>query len=254
MKKSRLAKQLLAALICGAFMAMNGDVSLANAAPVPSKAPAETIRADQLSEAWDKVFPENSRVTHHKVTFHNRYGITLVGDLYMPKSMKPGDKLPAIAMAGPYGAVKEQVSGRYAQEMAARGFLTLAFDPSFTGESAGEPRNTTSPDISTEDFSAAVDYLANHENADTDRIGILGICGWGGFALNAAAMDPRIKATVTSTMYDRAAILPMVISTMARMRQPSKKSARQPANPSAHSGQQITKTVLTRWPEAFPRR
>ena len=202
MKKYRLIKHVLTAIACGAFMAMDGGVSLAAPAPMPSKAPTETIRADQLSEVWDKVFPEDSRVTHHKVTFHNRYGITLVADLYAPKSMKAGDKLPAIAMAGPYGAVKEQVSGRYAQEMAARGFLTLAFDPSFTGESAGEPRNTTSPDISTEDFSAAVDYLANHENADADRIGILGICGWGGFALNAAAMDHRIKATVTSTMYD----------------------------------------------------
>ncbi len=166
-----------------------------------------------------------------------------------------GDRLPAIAMAGPYGAVKEQVSGRYAQEMAARGFLTLAFDPSFTGESAGEPRNTTSPDISTEDFSAAVDYLANHENADADRIGILGICGWGGFALNATAMDTRIKATVTSTMYDMSrTTLPTDISTTARMRPPSKGSARQPANPSAHSGQQTTKTVLTKWPGAFLRK
>ncbi len=202
MKKISLVKQLLAALACGAFLTLDGSgAALAAAAPA-AKAPAETIKAGQLSEKWDKVFPEDSRVVHHKVTFHNRYGLTLVADLYAPKSMKAGDKLPAIAMAGPYGAVKEQVSGRYAQEMAARGFLTIAFDPSFTGESAGEPRNTTSPDISTEDFSAAVDYLANHENVDGERIGILGICGWGGFALNAAAMDPRIKATVTSTMYD----------------------------------------------------
>lgn len=202
MKKISLVKQLLAALACGAFLTLDGSGAAWAAAAPAAKAPAETIKAGQLSEKWDKVFPEDSRVVHHKVTFHNRYGLTLVADLYAPKSMKAGDKLPAIAMAGPYGAVKEQVSGRYAQEMAARGFLTIAFDPSFTGESAGEPRNTTSPDISTEDFSAAVDYLANHENVDGERIGILGICGWGGFALNAAAMDPRIKATVTSTMYD----------------------------------------------------
>ena len=201
MKKTLLAKRILAAAACGVFLTMGGSpVSAADM--TLSKAPVETIKASELSEAWDKVFPEDSRVSHHKVTFHNRYGITLVADLYAPKDMKKGDKLPAIAMAGPYGAVKEQVSGRYAQEMAARGFLTIAFDPAFTGESAGEPRNTTSPDISTEDFSAAVDYLANHENVDGDRIGILGICGWGGFALNAASLDPRIRATVTSTMYD----------------------------------------------------
>lgn len=202
MREKHLAKQILVALACGAFLVIGGNSPALAAENTLSKAPAETIKASQLSEKWDKVFPENRQVTHHKVTFHNRYGLTLVGDLYMPKSMKQGDKLPAIAMAGPYGAVKEQVSGRYAQEMAARGFLTLAFDPSFTGESAGQPRNTTSPDINTEDFSAAVDFLSNHENVTEGQIGILGICGWGGFALNAAAMDPRIKATVTSTMYD----------------------------------------------------
>lgn len=136
-----------------------------------SVAPAETIKASQLSEKWDKVFPENKNVNHRKITFHNRYGITLVADLYTPK--KFSGKLPAIAIAGPYGAVKEQVSGRYAQELAARGFITMAFDPSFTGESAGEPRNTTSPDISTEDFSAAVDFLSNEKNVDADRIGII---------------------------------------------------------------------------------
>ena len=201
MKKAMLIKSVLSAIACGAVLTM-GSVSVSAAEATLSKAPAETIKVAQLSEAWDKVFPEDNRVEHHKVTFHNRYGITLVADLYAPKGLKPGDKLPAIAMAGPYGAVKEQVSGRYAQEMAARGFLTIAFDPSFTGESAGAPRNTTSPDISTEDFSAAVDYLLNHENVDGERVGILGICGWGGFALNAAAQDPRIKATVTSTMYD----------------------------------------------------
>lgn len=202
MKKKALAKQILAAIACGAFLTVGGSTAATAAEAALSKAPAETIKADELSEKWDKVFPENPRVSHHKVTFHNRYGITLVGDLYTPENMQKGEKLPAIAMSGPYGAVKEQVSGRYAQEMAARGFLTLAFDPAFTGESGGEPRNTTSPDISTEDFSAAVDYLASLDDVDADRIGILGICGWGGFALNAAAMDPRIKATVTSTMYD----------------------------------------------------
>ena len=192
-------KKILAALACGAFITASffGTVE---AASTDSKAPVETINAAKLSTKWDKVFPENKNVNHRKITFHNRYGITLVGDLYTPK--KFSGKLPAIALAGPYGAVKEQVSGRYAQELAARGFVTLAFDPSFTGESAGEPRNTTSPDINTEDFSAAVDYLSNNSNVDADKIGILGICGWGGFALNVASQDPRIKATVTSTMYD----------------------------------------------------
>lgn len=191
-------KKFLTAIVCGAFVATSffGAVEAANL----SKAPAETIKASRLSEKWDKVFPENKNVSHKKITFHNRYGITLVADLYTPKNFR--GKLPAIAVAGPYGAVKEQVSGRYAQELASRGFITIAFDPSFTGESAGEPRNTTSPDISTEDFCAAVDYLANNPNVDADRIGVLGICGWGGFALNAAAQDTRIKATVTSTMYD----------------------------------------------------
>ncbi len=176
----------------------------------PSKAPAETIDAAKLSQNWDKTFPVNDKVAHKKVTFHNRYGITLVGDLYTPKVAKEAnaqDKMAAIAVAGPYGAVKEQVSGRYAQELAARGFVTLAFDPSFTGESAGEPRNTTSPDINTEDFSAAVDYLSTRDNIDPEKIGILGICGWGGFALNDAAMDARVKATVTSTMYDMSRVI-----------------------------------------------
>lgn len=137
---------------------------------------------------------------HTKITFHNRYGITLAADLYKPKNVQ--GQLAAIAVCGPYGAVKEQVSGRYAQTLAERGFLTIAFDPSYYGESGGTPRNLTSPEISTEDFSAAVDYLTNREDVDPERVGILGICGWGGFALNAAANDPRIKATVTSTMYD----------------------------------------------------
>lgn len=155
----------------------------------------------KLTEEWDKVFPESSRVDHEKELFVNRYGVTLAADVYKPKGAE-GKKLPAIAMAGPFGAVKEQVSGRYAQKLAENGFLTLAFDPSFTGESGGEPRNLASPDINTEDFSAAVDYLSCREDVDPEKIGILGVCGFGGMALNAAANDPRIKATVTSTMYD----------------------------------------------------
>lgn len=194
-------------MACGAFMAVSGTAFAAHDVNAPSKAPVETIKAEKLSNAWDKTFAENKNVNHHKVTFHNRYGITLVADMYTPKAMQKGDKLPAIAVAGPYGAVKEQVSGRYAQEMAARGFLAIAFDPSFTGESAGSPRNTTSPDINTEDFSAAVDFLSVQENVDVEKIAILGICGWGGFALNAAAMDTRIKATVTSTMYDMSRVI-----------------------------------------------
>lgn len=153
-----------------------------------------------ITKQWDKVFPQSEQVHHSKVTFHNRYGITLVGDMYIPKNAE--GKLPAIAVCGPFGAVKEQSSGLYAQIMAERGFLTLAFDPSFTGESGGMPRYVASPDINTEDFQAAVDFLSVQELVDPDRIGIIGICGWGGMALNAAAIDTRIKATVTSTMYD----------------------------------------------------
>lgn len=153
-----------------------------------------------LTQAWDKTFPKSDKVDHRKVTFHNRYGITLAGDLYTPKGAK--GKLPAIAVCGPFGAVKEQCAGLYAQTMAERGFLTLAFDPSFTGESGGQPRYMASPDINTEDFMAAVDFLSLLDGADPDRIGILGICGWGGMALNTAALDTRIKATVASTMYD----------------------------------------------------
>lgn len=153
-----------------------------------------------LTETWDKVFPKSDKVNHKKVTFHNRYGITLAADMYIPKNTK--GKFPAIAICGPFGAVKEQSSGLYAQILAERGYLTIAFDPSFTGESGGQPRYVASPDINTEDFSAAVDFLSVQENVDPQKIGILGICGWGGMALNAAAMDTRIKATVTSTMYD----------------------------------------------------
>lgn len=153
-----------------------------------------------LTEEWDKTFPKSNKVNHKKITFHNRYGITLAADLYEPKNTE--GKLPAIAICGPFGAVKEQSSGLYAQALAERGFLTIAFDPSFTGESGGQPRYVASPDINTEDFSAAVDFLSVQDNVDPERIGILGICGWGGMALNASANDTRIKATVASTMYD----------------------------------------------------
>lgn len=153
-----------------------------------------------LTSEWDKVFPQSDKVLHGKITFHNRYGVTLAADLYIPKDAE--GKLPAIAMSGPYGAVKEQVSGLYAQTLAERGFLTIAFDPSFTGESGGQPRGMSSPDINTEDFCAAVDYLSTRPDVDPERIGILGICGFGGFAVNAAAIDTRIKATVAVTMYD----------------------------------------------------
>ena len=153
-----------------------------------------------LTTDWDKVFPRSDKVDHSKVTFHNRYGITLAADLYIPKGAS--GRLPAIAVCGPFGAVKEQASGLYAQTMAEFGFLTLAFDPSFIGESGGQPRYVASPDINTEDFCAAVDFLSVQDNVDPERIGIIGICGWGGMAINAAAMDTRIKATVASTMYD----------------------------------------------------
>jgi fermentation-respiration switch protein FrsA (DUF1100 family) len=160
---------------------------------------AETMKLE-LTQEWDKTFPKSEKVNHRKVTFHNRYGITLAADLYEPKGAE--GKLPAIAVCGPFGAVKEQSSGLYAQTMAEHGFLTMAFDPSFTGESGGTPRYMASPDINTEDFQAAVDFLSVQENVDADKIGIIGICGWGGMALNVAALDTRIKATVASTMYD----------------------------------------------------
>lgn len=158
------------------------------------------LEALKLTQEWDKTFPRSDKVEHSKVTFHNRYGITLAADLYKPKDVS--GRLAAIAVCGPFGAVKEQASGLYAQTMAERGFLTLAFDPSFTGESGGQPRYMASPDINTEDFQAAVDYLSLREDVDSDKIGIIGICGWGGMALNTAALDTRIKATVASTMYD----------------------------------------------------
>ena len=153
-----------------------------------------------LTQEWDKVFPKSDTVDHKKVTFHNRYGITLAADMYTPRGVE--GKLPAIAVSGPFGAVKEQSSGLYAQKMAELGFLTIAFDPSYTGESGGMPRYVASPDINTEDFCAAVDFLSVQENVDPERIGIIGICGWGGMAINAAAIDTRIKATAAMTMYD----------------------------------------------------
>lgn len=158
------------------------------------------MTALEMTPIWDKVFPRSDRVTHEKITFHNRYGIELAADLYKPKDAS--GKMAAIAISGPFGAVKEQSSGLYAQALAERGFLTIAFDPSFTGESGGQPRYMASPDINTEDFMASVDYLVNREDVDSERVGILGICGWGGLAVSAASCDPRIKATVASTMYD----------------------------------------------------
>lgn len=181
----------------------------------PTETKEEMKQELQLTQEWDKVFPLSDKVDHRKVTFETQYGLTLAADLYTPKAevvadlksatQEPGISnplLPAIAVSGPFGAVKEQSSGLYAMRMAERGFVALAFDPSYTGESSGEPRRTASPDINTEDFMAAVDFLSKQDNVDAERIGIIGICGWGGIALNAAAADPRIKATVASTMYD----------------------------------------------------
>lgn len=161
---------------------------------------ANPVKVPGLTKKWDKTFPKSAKVKHRKVTFRNRYGISLAADLYVPAGAS--GRLPAIAVSGPFGAVKEQSSGLYAQQLAERGFLTIAFDPSYTGESGGEPRYVASPDINTEDFSAAVDYLMNRDDVDSARVGILGICGWGGIAIQAATNDPRIKATVVSTMYD----------------------------------------------------
>jgi hypothetical protein len=179
---------------------------LAGSASAAAPSNARKGSTMQVTQKWDKVFPKSDRVDHQKVTFANRYGITLVGDLYLPKDR--GDRrLPALAVGGPFGAVKEQSSGLYAQTMAERGFITLAFDPSFTGESGGEPRNVASPDINTEDFSAAVDCLGMQKSVDRERIGVIGICGWGGMALNAVAVDKRVKAVVASTMYDMTRVM-----------------------------------------------
>ena len=192
--------KLSAAIIFGATL-LTGAHAMANTHTAQSatviEIPAQTI---QLTQEWDKIFPQSDKVTHRKVTFKNRYGITLAADLYVPKNAR--GKLPAIAVGGPFGAVKEQSSGLYAQTLAERGFVTLAFDASYTGESSGLPRNMASPDINTEDFSAAVDFLGSLNTVNRDEIGILGICGFGGFALNAAISDTRIKAVATSTMYD----------------------------------------------------
>lgn len=188
---------LAAALIALSIVTTNAQTTMNNPNTNKSVAPFQQL---ELSAEWDKVFPKSDKVNHQKVTFVNRYGITLAADMFTPKNVS--GKLPAIAVSGPFGAVKEQSSGLYAQQLAERGFLTIAFDPSFTGESGGMPRRVASPDINVEDFSAAVDFLSVQPNVDPGRIGILGICGWGGIAIQAAINDPRIKATVASTMYD----------------------------------------------------
>ena len=194
---NKLYFQFSAAMLAGIFFFATG-----NAEPADNQLKSNNDMEEQLNltQEWDKTFPKSDKVEHSKVTFHNRYGVTLAADLYRPKGAT--GKLAAIAVCGPFGAVKEQVSGRYAQTLAERGYLAIAFDPSFTGESGGQPRNVASPDINTEDFCAAVDYLSTREDVNPEQIGILGICGWGGFAVNAAAIDTRIKATVASTMYD----------------------------------------------------
>ena len=191
MMKNRTRNMLMGLLIAISSMTVNAQITQTN---------GDNMDNLNLTREWDKTFSRSDKVNHSKVTFKNRYGVTLAADLYVPKNAT--GKLPAIAVSGPFGAVKEQASGLYAQTMAERGFLTIAFDPSYTGESGGEPRYVASPDINTEDFSAAVDFLSSRDDVDAERIGIIGICGWGGFALNAAAIDTRIKATVASTMYD----------------------------------------------------
>ena len=207
MKKKLLPLLGLSLLLSTGFGTAYADSITPNAAPANISAGAERTDSKMqakeqlnLTKEWDKTFVKSDKVNHSKVTFVNRYGITLAADMYVPKNAE--GKLPAIAVCGPFGAVKEQAAGLYAQEMAERGFLTIAFDPSFTGESGGQPRYMASPDINTEDFQAAVDFLITNEMVDPDRIGIIGICGWGGMALNTAALDTRIKATVASTMYD----------------------------------------------------
>lgn len=194
--RTKLTALSSALLLSSTFIGGNAMANLPQSA-IMIEVPTQTV---QLTQEWDKIFPKSDKVEHRKVTFKNRYGITLVGDLYVPKGAT--GKLPAIAVSGPFGAVKEQTSGLYAQHMAERGFITVAFDGSYTGESSGLPRNVPSPEINTEDFSAAVDFLGSLENVDREKIGILGICGWGGFALNAAISDTRVKAVAVSTMYD----------------------------------------------------
>ena len=214
MKDLKKMKWLVLAL---AGLTLAGSVMTVDAADVSSRtengSPVRRISSTPwageetlpLTDTWDKTFPKSDKVDHEKVTFHNRYGITLAADLYMPKNRN--GKMAALAVAGPFGAVKEQASGLYAQKLAEMGFLTIAFDPSFIGESGGRARNVASPDINTEDFSAAVDYLSNRSDVNPDKIGIVGICGFGDMAINAAAMDTRIKATVTSTMYDMSRVI-----------------------------------------------
>lgn len=211
MKKKLLPLLGLSLLLCTGLGTAYADSAAQNAAP--ANISASTERTDlkmapkeqlDLTKEWDKTFAQSDKVNHSKVTFVNRYGITLAADMYVPKNAE--GKLPAIAVCGPFGAVKEQASGLYAQTMAERGFLTIAFDPSFTGESGGHPRYMASPDINTEDFQAAIDFLSTNEMVDPDRIGIIGICGWGGMALNTAALDTRIKATSAITMYDMARV------------------------------------------------
>ena len=191
-------KFIQSALVAGAALFVGAPAVLAQTRSVSDSL--------NLTREWDKTFPQSAKVDHLKVTFKNRYGITLAADLYLPKN-RGNQRLAALAVGGPFGAVKEQSSGLYAQTMAERGFVTLAFDPSYTGESGGEPRNVASPDINTEDFSAAIDFLGLQSNVSRQRIGIIGICGWGGLALNAAAADRRVKAVVTSTMYDMSRVM-----------------------------------------------
>lgn len=214
MKNLKKMKWLVLALagltLAGAVMTVdaadvNSRTEKGNVVRRISSTPWEGEESLPLTDSWDKTFPKSDKVDHEKVTFHNRYGITLAADLYMPKNRN--GKMAALAVAGPFGAVKEQASGLYAQKLAEMGFLTIAFDPSFIGESSGRARNVASPDINTEDFSAAVDYLSNRSDVNPDKIGIVGICGFGGMAINAAAMDTRIKATVASTMYDMSRVI-----------------------------------------------
>ncbi len=214
--KSKFLKAAFAVIAAGALMACcpEKENNTAQEAATPAAQPATETAAQpapekdmnklNLTAEWDKVFPLSEKVEHSKVTFKNHFGIELAADMFVPKdtSLKVNGKFPAIAVSGPFGAVKEQSSGLYAQQMAERGFLTIAFDPSFTGESGGEPRYMNSPDINTEDFMASVDFLSTRDNVDPERIGIIGICGWGGMAINAAGIDTRVKATVASTMYD----------------------------------------------------
>ena len=198
---------LLAAAVLAGLVTFGNVENVSAAIDTSAKGDRAMVKAENLNltKEWDKVFAKSDKVNHRKITFVNRFGITLAADMYEPKNVK--GKLPAIAVCGAFGAVKEQISGFYAQTMAERGFITIAFDPSFTGESGGQPRYVASPDINTEDFSAAVDFLSVQDHVDPDRIGIIGICGWGGLALNAAAIDTRIKATVTTTMYDMSRVI-----------------------------------------------